>query len=43
MTKATACPITGLTQEEQDARLYAEGVEAGLRWAAGYADEPFPR
>lgn len=24
-------------------RAYAEGVEAGLRWATGAAGDPFPR
>ncbi len=33
----------GLTDKEREHRAYAEGVEAGLRWALGWAGEPFPR
>lgn len=29
--------------QDREDRAYAEGVEAGLRWALGWADKPLPR
>jgi hypothetical protein len=42
-------PLGGLDGEDPsdpdgalDNRRYAEGVEAGLRWALGWGNQPFP-